>query len=118
MTDFGAALKQLAGGGDRDDRIKAAIERAARSAGLSYGRAFEIWYGRARRIEPHEKTTILTALTEKRMADERNELHALKLGLARLEARLSQTQAALARAAADGDIKALEAVCGMVSAGG
>jgi len=97
------------------EQVKEAIARAARAAGLSRWRAFDIYYGKARRIEPNEKTAILSALVERRIADESNELHALKIGLARLETRLSQTQAALARAQADGDFAAVEAVCGLVS---
>ena len=113
MTDFPAALKQLGG---TDGLMKERVARAAKAAGLSASRAFDIWYGKARRIEPHEETAILSALVEKRLADdEKNELHALKISLARLETQLSQTQAALARAQADGNRAAIEAVFRLVS---
>lgn len=112
MTDFSAALKQLGGA---DGLKKERVARAAKAAGISASRAFDIWYGKARRIEPHEETAILSALVEKRLADEKNELHALKISLARLETQLSQTQAALARAQADGNRSAIEAVFRLVS---
>ena len=54
MTDARAALHELAEPWSRGDRVKVAIDRAARRAGLAYWRAFDIWYGKARRIEPHE----------------------------------------------------------------
>lgn len=112
MTDFSAALRQIGG---EAGLAKERLARAAKAAGISNSRAFDIWYGKARRIEPHEKTAILAALVQQRIVSERNELHALKIGLARLETRLSQTQAALARAQADGDCAAIEAVFGLVS---
>lgn len=112
MTDLSAALKQLGGA---DGLKKERVARAAKDAGLSASRAFDIWYGKARRIEPHEETAILSALVEKRLADEKNELHALKISLARLETQLSQTQAALVRAQANGDRAAIKAVFGLVS---
>ena len=54
MTDPAAALRELSEPWSRGDRVKAAIQRAARRADLAYWRAFNIWYGKARRIEPHE----------------------------------------------------------------
>lgn len=110
MKDLAHLLKQIAAPIDRGEKFNIAIERAARLSGLSYSRAFNIWYGKAKRIEPHEETAILSALVEKRLADEKNELHALKISLARLETQLSQTQAALARAQADGNRAAIDAL--------
>jgi hypothetical protein len=46
------ALKELSEPRSRDEKITTIIERTAYLAGLSYSRCFEIWYGRARRIEP------------------------------------------------------------------
>jgi hypothetical protein len=65
------------------------IDRAARRAGLSYWRAFDIWYGKARRIEQAERASIAEALEHKRKEATRNELHELRLRLARLEAILA-----------------------------
>ena len=93
MSDAIAGLHELSEPWERGDRIKAAIGRAARRAGLSYWRAFDIWYGKARRIEPHEQAAIAAALDAKRKAATRNELHELRTRLARLESLLAQTDA-------------------------
>jgi hypothetical protein len=71
------------------ERANSALERASRLAGLRYWRAFDIWYGKARRIEDREFEKIQTALRIKQESAARNELHDLKLRLAILEARLS-----------------------------
>ena len=80
---------------DPGARTKVAIDQAARRSGLHYWRVFDIWYGKARRIEPHEIENIKQALDAKNdqaRADERatrDELQALKSRIARLEARLA-----------------------------
>lgn len=60
------ALRELAEPRPVGDRIKAAISRAARATGLPYARAFNVWYGRARRIDAHEAQQIRDAITSKR----------------------------------------------------
>lgn len=89
MTDAAAALRELSEPWSRGDRVKAAIDRAARRSGLSYWRAFDIWYGKARRIDEVERTRIAEALEHKRKEATRNELHELRLRLVRLEAILA-----------------------------
>lgn len=91
MTDFSQALRDLSEPAPRGDRIKAAIQRAARLAGLSYWRAFDIWYGKARRVELEEAEKIQTALRRKIEEATRNELHDLRTRLMRLESLLVQT---------------------------
>jgi hypothetical protein len=91
MTDPAAALRELAEPWSRGDRVKVAIDRAARRAGLTYWRAFDIWYGKARRIENHETDAIQDALTKRRKEVTRNEIHDLRTRLARLESLLVQT---------------------------
>ena len=89
---------------DPGARTKVAIDQAARRSGLHYWRAFDIWYGKARRIEPHEIEKIKQALDAKNdqaRADERatrDELQALKSRIARLEARLAAEDEDLDRA--------------------
>lgn len=95
IPDLPAALRELSEPWPSGDRIKAAIDRAARRAGLSYWRAFDIWYGKARRVEDGERKRIAEALTKRREEAARHELHELKLRIARLEA-------LLARASQDG----------------
>ncbi len=85
------ALKELAGEGTRGDRTKAAVGRAARLCGLSYWRTFNLWYGKAHRVEESERASIAAALDRKRQEAARNELHELRTRLLRLEALLAQT---------------------------
>lgn len=108
MTDVSVLLKELAGRGERGDKIKAAIDRAARAAGLPYWRAFNIWYGKAA-ADDAERNAILSALVEQKIADERNALHELKIAQLRMESRLNQMEAALRRAASSSDINTLAA---------
>jgi hypothetical protein len=91
LTDVSAALRSLSEPWERGDKIKAAIARSARAAGLTYWRAFDIWYGKARRIEPAEADRIQAALQRKSEEHARNELHELRTRLLRLEALLVQT---------------------------
>lgn len=88
MTDVSADLRELAQPWTHGDRIKVLIDRAARRAGLTYWRAFDIWYGKARRIEPAEREAIAAAVEKKRRETTRNELHELRTRLARLESLL------------------------------
>jgi hypothetical protein len=91
MTDLSASLRELSEPWPSGDRVKAAIARAARLANLSYWRAFDIWYGKARRIEPSEVEQIQAALRRKSEEHARNELHDLRTRLLRLESLLVQT---------------------------
>lgn len=79
------ALRELSEPWSRGDRIKTAIDRVARQTGLSYWRAFDIWYGKARQIQHEEIKAIEAALERKRETEAKNELHTLKVRLARLE---------------------------------
>ncbi len=88
---LGDALKELAEPSSRGDRVKIAIDRAARRAGLAYWRAYDIWYGKARRVEPFEVALVSEALKKKRQEEARNEFYELKKRLAILESRLVQT---------------------------
>jgi hypothetical protein len=79
------ALRELSQPQMRGEKTGAIIDRCARLAGLSYYRAYEIYYGRARRIEPEEIARISEALKQKNSKDARNELSELRLRLTRLE---------------------------------
>jgi hypothetical protein len=61
VMETAAALRQLAEPRPGGDRIKCAIARAARRAGLSYWRAYDLWYGRARRVDATEAEKIKAA---------------------------------------------------------
>ncbi len=108
-------LKQIAGAGERGDKIKSAIERASRATGLSYWRTFDIWYGKARSILDSEKIAILEALANKEILDERNQHNTYRMVLAKMESRLNQMEAALARAASAGDVETIASALGIIS---
>lgn len=99
--DPAKALKELSQPQMRGEKIVTIIERCARLAGLSYSRCYEIYYGRARRIEPEEIARISEALDRKNQKDARNELSELRLRLLRLENLLLQTDEEFHRPTAD-----------------
>jgi Mg2+ and Co2+ transporter CorA len=89
--DAALALRELAEPWPSGSKVKSAIERAARRVnGMSYWRAFDIWYGKARRIEQIEADLIAVALAEKRKEAARNELHELRTRLVKLESILAR----------------------------
>lgn len=90
-SDFSSALHELSKPWPDGDKLKRRIERAGRAAGLTYWRAWNIWYGKARRIDAHEADQISEALRLKREKAVANEYHDLKTRLAKLEAALVQT---------------------------
>ena len=90
MTDIIAELKELSEPWPTGSKIKQAIDRAAKAAGLSYWRTFDLWYGKARRVEDYEREAVAAALDKKRREAARNEFHELKTRLAILESRLNQ----------------------------
>jgi predicted phage-related endonuclease len=105
VTDLTASLRELSEPWERGDKIKAAIARAARAADLSYWRAFDIWYGKARRIEPAEADRIAAALQRKSEERARNEFHELRTRLTRLESLFVQTDPDFHRETVDQDRK-------------
>lgn len=86
--DVAGALKALSQPHERGEKIEDIIARSARLAGLKYSRCYEIWYRRARRIEPEEVARIDEALKQKQAGETRNELQKLRLQLERIESRL------------------------------
>jgi len=99
--DAARALKELSEPRSRDEKMTTIIERTARLAGLSYSRCYEIYYGRARRIEHAELLRITEALEQKNRKDARNELSELRLRLARLESILVLSDAEFHRETID-----------------
>ena len=86
---YSDALKELAEPRPVGDLVKAAIGRAARITGLTYTRAFDVWYGKARRIDADEAGRIEQALQHKREEEARNEIHDLRTRLLKMESRLA-----------------------------
>lgn len=93
MTTFADALKELAEPRPVGDSIQQAIIRAARVVGIEYPRAFNIWYGRARRIDAHEAEAIEQALNHKRELEAKNELADLRTRLLKMESRIAAENA-------------------------
>jgi len=89
--DIAKALKALSEPHLRDEKMITIIERSAQLAGLSYSRAYEIWYGRARCIGREESVRITEALDRKNQRDARNEIRELQVRIARLEQYFIQT---------------------------
>ena len=86
---YSDALKELAEPRLVGDLVKAAIGRAARITGRTYTRAFDVWYGKARRIDAEEAQRIEQALQSKREEEARNEIHDLRTRLLKMESRLA-----------------------------
>lgn len=89
MSDAATMLRELSEPWASGEKMKSALQRASRLSGLHYWRAFDIWYRKARRVEPEEVAQIEEALRLKNEKAARNELHDLKTRIAKLEARLS-----------------------------
>jgi hypothetical protein len=81
-------LREIAKPLSYGEPIKLVIERTSNIVRISYWRTFDLWYGKARRIEEYEYEKIKTALRIKRESAARNELHDIKLRIARLESLL------------------------------
>ena len=109
--DVKELLRSLSKPHREGEKVEAIIDRTARLAELSYSRCYEIYYGRARRIEPEEIARIELALDKKTRKDARHELSELRLRIEILEARFAQTDPDFHRE----DINALRQ--GMRSAG-
>jgi hypothetical protein len=89
MADAALMLRELSLPWAPGERIKSVLDRTSRLARLTYWRTYDIWYGKARRIEPFEIDQIKEALRIKNEKTARNEFHDIKLRLAKLEASLA-----------------------------
>jgi hypothetical protein len=88
MSDAALMLRELSYPWEPGEKIKAVIDRTSKLCRLNYWRTFDIWYRKARKVEDYEVAQIAEALRIKNEKAARNELHDLKLRLARLEASL------------------------------
>lgn len=86
---YADALRELSEPRPVGDLVKSAIGRASRVVDLPYWRTFDIWYGKARRIDDHEARRIEQALQSKREEAARNEIHDLRTRLLRIESRVA-----------------------------
>lgn len=92
MSNAAVMLRELSEPWASGERIKSILDRTSRMCRLSYWRTYDIWYRKARKIEDYEIAQIAEALRVKNEKAARNELHDLKLRIAKLEARLSGSQ--------------------------
>jgi hypothetical protein len=97
-----AMLRELSLPWAAGERMKTVLDRTSRLAMLTYWRTYDIWYGKARRVEPHEIDQIAEALAVKNEKAARNEIHEAKVLLARVEARLNSIDADFHSAHIDG----------------
>lgn len=112
VLEAAQSLRRLAEPVPAGDKVKAQITRAARAAGLSYWRAFDLWYGKARRIDAHELDAIRLAqqTRKQRSGDRISELNAVAEELEKIAGRLSRLGSSEARA----DLQATRAVLARV----
>lgn len=89
MSDPANWLRELSEPRAAGEPVKVAIDRAAKLAGLTYWRAFDIWYRKARQVEAYEIEQIANAIEAKNEREGRNELRELKARLLRLESLLA-----------------------------
>lgn len=88
--DLRPDLMELASPIVRGEKLPLAIERAARASGLPYWRCWNIWYGKARHVAPHEYEQVAAALERHRKLVAAREVHELRGRLVRLESLLVQ----------------------------
>lgn len=103
MKNLCDQLKQIAEPINRGEKINEVIGRVAKRVkvvglngdpqSMSFSRVYEIWYGRAKRIDQREIDAIEAAKDKRLREIARNELHDIKSRLALLESRLAQTDA-------------------------
>lgn len=69
--------------------VKTTIDRVGKLSKLDYWRTFDLWYSKARKVEPYELEKITDAIELKNERDAANELRDLKARLMRLESALN-----------------------------
>lgn len=101
VAEASSMLQELSQPQSRGETMKDIVTRTARAARLAYWRTYDIWYEKARRIEPGEADQIREALRIKNERAARNELQELKFRLAKLEASYASGDADFHRPVAD-----------------
>lgn len=89
-VEMSVSLRRLAEPVRAGDSVKALIGRASRRAGMSYSRAFECWYGRAR-VRAEEMDRVRGLLQAKEQEAINAEIVELRQRLMRLEKHLADS---------------------------
>lgn len=87
-SEMSLGLRRIAEPVQAGESIKGLIGRAARRAGMSYSRAFECWYGRAK-VRAEEMDRVRGLLQAKEQEAINAEIVELRQRLARLEEQLA-----------------------------
>ena len=95
--EMSAALRRLAEPVRAGESVKVLIGKAARRAGLSYSRAFECWYGRAK-VRADEMDRVRALLQAKEQEAINAEIVERRQRLARLEEQLAADMEAVGAA--------------------
>lgn len=88
-TEMSSGLRRLAEPVRAGESVKALIGKAARRAGLSYGRAFECWYGRAK-VRAEEMDRVRALIQAKEQETINAEIVELRARLAALEEQVAR----------------------------
>ena len=83
MSEMREAVKEAMPPGER---IQRGLETAARRLGITYSRAWALWYGKARRVDAHEADNVRRRLVQQRVRE-----------VARLRARIEELEHQIAR---------------------
>lgn len=101
MTDATTMLKELGQPWRPGEFVKDVISRVAPLAGLTQTRAWDIWYGKARRIEDGELANIVDALAKKSERSLWNRIHNLEVELAQIKSIVRSANTDYGQSAAD-----------------
>lgn len=82
-------LRELSEPRPDDEYVKDTIARVAKLTKLNYWRAFDLWYGKGIPARPDEIEKIADAIKAKNEKDAANEIHNLKIRIARIESLLA-----------------------------
>lgn len=97
LTQAQSDLRSIAGILLPGEKTKTVIDRVSALVGLSYWRTFDLWYGKARRVEDYEIEKIQNALARKELERLENDVQNWRTALAKADAKIAQIRADIAR---------------------
>lgn len=93
MSSPSGWLKELSEPWADGEYVKSAIGRVAKLTNLTYWRCYDLWYEKGIAPRPDELERIADAIRAKNEREAANELHDIKIRLARMEALLAKGDA-------------------------